>query len=262
MTQAQITKPAEATQPQQANDIEIPQIQVTTDYLKFKLMAGNRPVDYNHVKRLKRSMEADPQLLPSSPIQVNEHFFIIDGQHRRLAAQELGVPLYYIVTPGATLDETRVLNFTQRRWTLLDFARSYSESGRDDYKIFLEYVNRYPKIAPSIIRVYLAGGQRHQLDLDFRRGEFFVEDEAEANWALSRLQEIIDKTNVKMNAPMAHSLLGLFKDSENFDYDLFLSKLDRESARELFRPAAAVRTCLRSIEDVYNFQSKTQKRLY
>jgi hypothetical protein len=262
MTQAQLIEQDGVLTPRPASSIEIPEIQVSTNYAMFKLMTGNRPVDYTHVKRLKRSMEADPHLFPSNPIQVNEHMFIIDGQHRRLAAQELGLPVYYIVSPGATLDETRVLNVTQRRWTLLDFANSFAASGNDDYKTFLKYVHRHSDIAPSIIRTYLAGGQKNGLDMDFRRGEFIIENEQEADWAIVRLQGVIDKTNIQMNAPMAHALLRLFKDENNFDYDLFINKLDREGARELLRPAPAIRSCLRSIEDVYNFQSKFQKRLY
>lgn len=246
---------------------EAPKIEVTNIYGLFKLMAGNRPIDYNHVKRLKRSMQKHPHMFASNPIEVNENMFIIDGQHRRLAAQELGVPVYYIVVPGATLEETRVENVTQRRWTLLDFARSYAESGRKDYKKFLEYVKLYPKIAPGILRVYLSGGQKHELDVDFRNGEFQIEDEARGAENLKKLSAIVDKTGINVNAPMAHGLLALFegrvaKNSDPFDYDFFMQKLERESARELLRTASSIRACQRSIEDVYNFQSKTQKRLY
>lgn len=239
-----------------------PGILSTKEYAIFKLMSGNRKVDYNHVKRLKRSMQEEPELFATNPIQVNEHGFIIDGQHRRLAAQELDVPVYYIVVEGGTLDETRVLNVTQRRWSLLDFARSYADSGHGDYRTFLRYVNQYPKIAPGILRTCLAGGRKHDLEVDFRRGEFVIEDEQKTRVYVDRLNEVINRTHVRMSAPMANALFSLFKDSEEFDFDLFINKLDRESARELFRPAPSIRACLRSIEDVYNFQSKNQKRLY
>jgi hypothetical protein len=231
----------------------IPEIKVTSVYSMFQLMTGNRPIDYNHVKRLKRSMQEDPHLFPSNPIQVNENGYIIDGQHRRLAAQELGMPIYYIISPGATLDETRVLNVTQRRWTLIDFAESFAASGRADYRTFLRYVKRYPKIAPGILRTYLVGGLKHQLDVDFRRGEFVIENENEADWTIMRLQEVIDKTHVHINAPMAHALLAMFKNTDVFDFNLFMNKLDREAARELFHTASSNRACMRSIEDVYNF---------
>lgn len=241
---------------------EIPQIQTTKNYSQFKLMKGNRDVDYNHVKRLKREFEAAPHLMPARPVIVNEHGYIIEGQHSRQAAQELDRPMYFIVIPGATVTDTRHLNVTQKRWTLLDFARSYADSGRQDYKVFLETYRQFPNIAPSIIRTYLAGGQRHQLDLDFRRGEFQTENEADATGHIKMLNAVIEKTGAKINSPMATSLLRMFKDTKIFDYTVFMSKLEKEGAREMFRPAASVRACMRSIEDVYNFQSKVQKRLY
>jgi hypothetical protein len=76
------------------------------------------------------------------------------------------------------------------------------------------------------------------------------------------LSAIIEKTNVKINVPMALSLLRMFLNPKEFDYTVFMGKLEKESAREMFRPVSSVRGCLRSIEDVYNFQSKHQKRLY
>lgn len=245
---------------------EIPVIQATSTYAMFKLLGGNRPIDYNHVKRLKRSMQAYPHMFASNPIEVNENMYIIDGQHRRLAAQELGVPVYYIVVPGATLEETRVENVTQRRWSLMDFARSYADSGRKDYTVFLRYVAKYPKIAPSILRTYLAGGQKNGIEIDFRNGEFTIENEAKAAKNLEKMSAIIDKTGISMNAPLAHGLLQLFegrtaKNADPFDYEFFMSKLERETARELLRTGSSIRACLRSVEDVYNFQSKTQKRL-
>lgn len=246
---------------------EVPVIQKSNIYGLFKLLGGNRPVDYNHVKRLKRSMQAYPNMFASNPIEVNEHMFIIDGQHRRQAAQELGVPVYYIVVPGASLEETRVENVSQRRWTLLDFAESYAESNRKDYKTFLRYVKQYPKIAPGILRVYLAGGQKNGLDIDFRNGEFTIGDEQHAANQLEKLAYVVDKTGIQVNAPMAHGFLQLLegkvaKNSDPFDYDIFTAKLEKETARELLRPANSIRACLRSIEDVYNFGSKVTKRLY
>lgn len=246
----------------------VPQIQVTKDYQKFKLMAGNRMVDYNQVKRLKREMERNPHLFPGSPILVNENDFIIDGQHRRQAAQELGRPVYYVVVKGITLDETRALNVTQKHWKLMDFARSYAEGGKEDYQKFVSAVNKYPNISASIIMRVLAGGQRHKLSEDFRLGEFLIDDMKEATEHLDRLEAIRDKGQIVMNTPMAMSLMSMFKMKESsdvdemFDYEKFMKKLDHKGAKEVFTPGSTVRNSLRSIEDVYNFMSNTRVRLY
>lgn len=246
----------------------IPQIQVTKDYSKFKLMAGNRVVDYNQVKRMKREMERNPHLFAGNPILVNENDFIIDGQHRRQAAQELGRPIYYIVVPGITLDETRALNVTQKHWVLMDFAKSYADGGYEDYRKFISAVRKYPNIAPAIIMKVLAGGQKHQLGEDFRHGEFKIDDYAQAMKDLEKLDAIRVKGKIVMNTPMAMSLLGMFRmqptptTDEVFDYDKFMAKLDHKGAVEAFSASNTVRNSLRSIEDVYNFMSNTRVRLY
>lgn len=241
-----------------------PTIHKTTNYAQFQLMKGNRAVDYNHVKRLKRSIQADPSLLQNNPILVNEHMFIIDGQHRRQAAQELGLELYYTIAEGHTLEATRLLNSTQKRWTLLDFARSYADSGRTEYKEFLRLHEKYPRIAPGIIRLYLRGKKAHGLSDDFKRGEFEIDDLDKAEANLEKLDRVMKAAHLeRINQPMASALLSVFRDNEDFDFERFVRKLEQhEGAQERFIQVGSVRGNLRSIEDVYNFQSKTQTRLY
>lgn len=246
----------------------LPQVQTTKDYSRFKLMAGNRAVDYNQVKRMKREMERNPHLFAGNPILVNENDFIIDGQHRRQAAQELGRPIYYIVVPGITLEETRALNVTQKHWTLMDFARSYADSGQESYIKFILAVNKYPNLAPAIIMKVLAGGQLHRLSENFRHGTFEIESYSQAMTYLEKIDRVRKKGEIIMNSPMAMSLLRLLKNEdipgadEPFDYDRFMFKLERKGAREIFVPGNNIRNCLRAIEDVYNFHSPVRVRLY
>lgn len=242
--------------------VAAPKIENSKIYGLFKLMAGNRVINYNHVKQLKRSMEAHPELLPTNPIEVNEHMFIIDGQHRWMACKELGLPVYYIVNEGGSLEATRIENVTQRRWSLMDFAHSYAEGGSKDYKMFLRMVHDYPKIQASIIQMVCNGGNRHNTALDFRRGEFVISDQAAALKALERLNAIAEKTHQRLNSPMSTQLFFVMRDSKDFDYEHFMKKLDRETARELFRMAGTRRLCLQSVENVYNFQSKQVTRFY
>lgn len=238
------------------------QIQSSTIYGEFQLMTGNRYIDTAHVKRLKKEMEENPNLLLASPILVNEHKFIIDGQHRYHAAKELGKPIYYIMQPGLTVDAARHLNITQKRWTLLDFAQSYADSGRAAYQTFLSLHRKFPSIPPSVLRLYLVGGLTHDTDRDFRNGKFEISDVKKSVEFLERLSIVIDKVG-HINTPMASALLLIMRDrADDFDFDRLSRKLDNESAREMFVITNNTRTCYRSVEDVYNFQSRIRTRLY
>ena len=70
------------------------QIHWTTDYDIFKQLLGNREINYNHVRRLIKSMQEEYLIVP---IQVNEKMEVIDGQHRIAACKELGFPIYYMI---------------------------------------------------------------------------------------------------------------------------------------------------------------------
>lgn len=239
-----------------------PKIESTSIYGLFKLMTGNRVINYNHVKELKRSMESHPELLPSNPIEVNENMYIIDGQHRWTACKELGMPVYYIVNEGATLDATRIENVTQRRWSLMDFAHSYAEGGNKDYKTFLRMVHDYPKVQASVIQMVCNGGNRHNSSGDFRRGEFVISDQEFATKTLARLNDIAEKAHTRLNTPMSTQLFFLIRDNKDFNYDHFMEKMEKESARDMFRMASTRRLCLQSIENVYSFHAKVATRFY
>lgn len=239
-----------------------PKIENSNIYGLFKLMGGNRAINYNHVKELKRSMEAHPELLPTNPIEVNEHMFIIDGQHRYVACKELGLPVYYMVNAGGNLDATRIENVTQRRWSLMDFAHSYAQGGHKDYQEFLRLAHDYPNIQASVIQTIMAGGELHEKTSTFRRGEFQASDVKAAEAVLEKISAIIDKTHQKFNTPMAVTMYILMRDNKDFDYDRFMEKLQRESAREQFHIQGTRRLCLQSVENVYNFQSKSVVRFY
>jgi hypothetical protein len=241
-------------------------IESTTDYRQFKLMGGNRAVDYNHVKRLKGEMEIDPDMFSSEPMVVNENMYVVDGQHRLKAAEELNLPVYYIVRKGATVDMARRMNVTQKSWQLMDFAKSFAEGGNMDYVQFIRTANEFKNIAPGIVMKYLLGGQKHMSSTDFRRGNFKIADLDQAVEWLKRLDEISHLTHVKINTPMAFALMQVFKSEDNngeFEWSKFYKKLQlHEGARQLFNPASSVRNCLRSIEDVFNFMSGSRVRLY
>lgn len=244
------------------SDSQAPKINTTYNYGMFKLMKGNRKLITSHVKELKREMQRNPELLATNPILVNEHMFIIDGQHRYSAAMELKRQLFYIVSDGSTINQARYLNTTQRRWSLLDFAQSYADSGRADYVTFLELHKKYPLVSLTVLRLYLIGKQIHDIDGIFRRGDFEIFNLPISKHYLDKLNSIITTTHTSMNVPMAVSLLELMTKNDDFDIQLFLSKLERQSAQDLFQPQNSRRACMRSIEAVYNFQSKVQKRLY
>lgn len=100
-----------------ANDRVVNEHFQTKEYHKFRLTAVNREINPNKVKRLANSMSKIGFI--NEPIKVNEVGEIIDGQHRWLAAQKVGVPiLYYIDRSPMPLFENMVAtNSNGSPWT-------------------------------------------------------------------------------------------------------------------------------------------------
>lgn len=107
----------------------------TTDYNKFEFMRTNRDTNENHVKKLKKEIKNIGQI---NPILVDIELKILDGQHRFLAIEEIGVPLKYIVSEHRGIEAVKSLNTVAKRWTIEDYVSQYSKEGNDNYKYLSE----------------------------------------------------------------------------------------------------------------------------
>lgn len=115
----------------------------TTNYSLFKYMETNRDVDT--VKKLTDSFRKYGFI--GGSVLVNEKMEVIDGQHRIHVCETLGIPVYYEIIPGATIEHCRALNINQKNWTTKDFVESYATEGNDTYKWVLELSLKYPSIS-------------------------------------------------------------------------------------------------------------------
>ena len=75
----------------------------TTNYDMFGYFEGNRALNDSHVRNLMESL-TERQL--AVPIVVDELYRVGDGQNRLEACKKLGIPVYYMIIPGLTLEFT------------------------------------------------------------------------------------------------------------------------------------------------------------
>jgi hypothetical protein len=116
------------------------QVHTTTDYARFVILAGNRKPNDIHVKRLSNSFKKNYLF---SPILINEKWQIIDGQHRFLAAKELGLPIYYIIVPGYGLNEVQILNTNSSNWKKEDYLKAYCDLGVENYLKMNQFMQEF-----------------------------------------------------------------------------------------------------------------------
>lgn len=238
-------------------------VKTTTNYRQFKFLIDNRDTARQHINRLKDAIQKNPKILEVQPILVNDKMEIIDGQHRFTAASELGLPIAYSQVSGLDIATARDMNTLQRRWGMVDYARSYAKGGNIHYKAFLKYMSEYPALSPSTLLLAMQkSGKRTSTTGDFRHGEFIIErDQEEVEEVLDIFQKVRQTINTPFSRALAAALMVCY-DMEEFDWERFISKL--QSKPEAIQRSTVIRDYLRMIEDVYNinYTDANRTRLY
>lgn len=208
-----------------------PEILSTTNYGLFKILEGNRQVIPMHVKRLKRSFQDNGFLL--SPILVNQHHEIIDGQNRFSALVELSLPVYYIKVYNYGLEEVKILNANHAKWKNSDYLGSFVESGSLPYVQFKKFQEDFPAFNFTTCVKILSGvrsNKSEQLEgvrgrvKDFEHGEFEIPNLRKSYATANKLMQIKPFFPKFNDNRFIVTMLGMFE-NVNYDHNEFLKKL-------------------------------------
>lgn len=235
----------------------------TTDYKQFSFLMDNRQTARTHINKLKAAIKEKPEILEVQPILVNEKMEIIDGQHRFVAASELGIPIHYTTVPGLDIDTARDMNVLQRKWNVDDYAFSYAKAGNVHYKAFNEYRQEYPGLPATVLMIVMSGSDSGSYGHAFRTGRFVMKRERSSiDWILEKLTEI--RTAVGGAVPINKAFVTALVQSlekPDFDMDEFIRQIDNKP--DLYHRTSTVRDALRMIEDIYNYRKSVNLiRLY
>jgi hypothetical protein len=139
----------------------------TNNYSKFKFSKENREIKVKVVSSIKDSMQKFG-FIPGRPVLIDSDGYIIDGQHRFLAAKELGIDVEYEVLDGESFTKMIYLNSTQSNWTLQDYVNSYASQNIDCYRKLLKFQDKYDLTLSSAITLFFTGGEHSK---DIREGK-------------------------------------------------------------------------------------------
>ena len=119
-------------------DVTAYYVRKTNNYKKFRFVDGNR--DVARTGRIRNSIKENGWY--RQPILVNEHFEIIEGQHRFVVCKELGLPIEYVVQEGLEVKDCVPLNVSRKNWSVADYVHLNATS-IDDYKYFELMMQRF-----------------------------------------------------------------------------------------------------------------------
>lgn len=234
-------------------DKEVGKVYYTNDLSLFKFMEGNRTPNPSHISKIIKSMEQIGLLM--NPIIINSQLEIIDGQHRFLAAKEVGIGVYYIIAEDYNIKEVHALNVNQKQWTTKDFIEGYADMGKKDYILLKEYMNKYPFLIPTAayeIAISEGGFQGNNGSKVKEGGFVFKRNWDEACYLADSLKVIKDYFEEAYKKSFVAALLNAYN-KEYFNMESFIYKCKKYPTKLYNCPKQSEFN--KMIEDVYNYRN-------
>lgn len=156
------------------------------DLTKFTIHPSARP--QRDIKKLVDYM-ARRNLLEYYPIIVDHDMVVYDGQRRLVAAQKLGLPIYYIKLQNVSMSMIARAGGVDLRWSMRNYLDHFVKRGYAEYIYLQKLLTQYPYL--SIHQALSAGLQGGNLDTIhlFRSGVMKL-DRDTIQWVLRVLTEI------------------------------------------------------------------------
>lgn len=219
------------------------------DYDAFSFLENNREIDMSKVKSLMESMKAHPL---EKPMDVNEKFQIIDGQHRFTGWKMLKRPVIFIIHDGWSVKEVPVLNTNQKNWNPSDFLDLYCSLGKNDYLRYKEFNDHYG-FSHRVTMMLLANqdGTRHK---DFNEGNFKITKWTQANLLATEITSLKEFYEGYKRAGFVAAYMQLHA-LKDFKRDVLIQKL-RYQSRKLV-DCVTVEEYLDLIREIYNYKAKS-----
>jgi hypothetical protein len=233
-------------------------IESTTNYDKFILKTGNRPVR-NRVATLMAAMKNHNQLqeYPILVSGVNGHLEIADGQHRFTAAKALGLPIFYIRSrEPVSIEQIAAANDIQKSWSLKDWLESWVARDGKDYLVLKRFCETF-KLPVSVgLEVIGPAWGGSQLRI-FKDGAFKVKDlkfGQLVGHVIGALRGHLPKSDLRLIRALVKVLRV-----PGVNMDRLIKKISKRGSA--FPPQATWMKYVELIEEIYNERVGLNQRL-
>ena len=249
------------------------QVCQTNDYSLFKTLKGNRNINQAHLYRLTKSIK-EKYLL--SPIVVNEHFEIIDGQHRFQAVKANNLPVLYIIAIGYGLNEVQILNTNSSNWRNEDYLKAYCDMGFEPYIKFRDFMKRWPDF--KFASAFAIACQRHTAATNtnvkqvksstnkagsvykniFSSGELTLADRAIVEKTAKQISDFKPYYSEYNRVLFVQAMLGVFS-LEHYDHEKMITKLKLQP--NALVNCVSVKQYRQLLTEIYNYRNREKVSL-
>lgn len=181
-------------------------------YEKFNMLEQNRNLNRNHINKIKNSIQKHGYLT-SNPIIVDSDMNIIDGQHRFVACQEMGLPINYEVIDDS---ENMIidLNTTQRKWSINDYIKYYAVKDKNpNYERVLTLIKKYKTSVETILLIGLGKSSSGGLSDIIKSGQlkFGIDNILRVDEQFKNISSIAKNAKLKPTGRLIKGLIEISK---------------------------------------------------
>lgn len=123
------------------------------DYHLFNFIDTNRDITESTAtyKNIFKQIAKDRGMRLGNGL-VDVYGNIADGQHRLVMCMQLELPFTFRLVDKTDLNMIKLINNNQEKWTYKTTAHSEAKAGNINYKKYIQFMNRNPKIKTHNIR--------------------------------------------------------------------------------------------------------------
>lgn len=233
------------------------------EYDLLTKLLGNRTITLKNVDNKKELLEKNG-FKSTNPVIVNTDGQIIDGQHRRLASEQLGIEYKFTIDVSTdvkdSLQTTIELNNSGKPWTTTDYINAFAENGNEEYKKLIKLLEELDLGYNRGLILYHSNIMNRDTRNGIKEGHFRY-DENKAELARQRKKEVnalVELVNPRykkliMSEPFCKAYLELTK-KENFKYKILKDQFEKMRYTDLDR-----RNLSESLVNVYNIQRRINR---
>lgn len=239
-------------------------LQETSNYTQFKKLEGNRTLDPNNLKNLETAIKKS-NYLKYHPIIVNKDMYVIDGHHRLQVAENLDVPVYYLIDETKDKDEAyeHILtsNVNQKNWTLENYFNLYAQKDQNpNYIEFLNLMGALQLRPKALLGLITASYNGNCLQI-VKNGEFKLPSDGKllerVTMAYFEFKNFVEERKIKPSSMFTSSYFTnafrMLMANETLDVDLFFQKLENRWFE--LRPQATPKDWLELLLSIYNWKN-------
>ena len=242
---------------------EVNTIYKTSNYGIFKPSPDNRQIRKNWVNRLAKSME-ERGYYPDAPMVVNSNMTIREGHHRFLAAQKVGVPVYFFIeddnSRGNDFEKMMRLNELMHTWQKGDSLPGLVDRDYDSYVRLQDFIEKFPDFSLTEQIMFMGNSASDANKLKFTRGLWEHGNVKTANkWASDIMKLEPYFRNGYNKSLFVRAMIDIFAKRPEFIFDEFLHKVNLRPG--MIHLCGSKDQYKEMIENLYNYRRNNNDKI-